>query len=112
MFLSNASIKRPVAMCCLIIALAFLGANAYRKLSLELLPKMDVPYVTVVTTYPGASPNDIEVDVAKKIEDAVTLHRRIETRYIQLYGKRGSDPYGIQCRGRRQRCGHGCSRGR
>ena len=34
---------------------------------------MDVPYITVVTVYPGASPRDIEVDVAKRIEDAVGL---------------------------------------
>ena len=72
MFLSNASVKRPVAMCCLIIALAMLGINAYRKMGLELLPQMDVPYITVLTVYPGVSPSDIEVDVAKRIEDAVS----------------------------------------
>jgi HAE1 family hydrophobic/amphiphilic exporter-1 len=71
MFLSNASIRRPVAMGCLIIALAFLGLNAYRKMGLELLPTVDAPYITVVTIYPGASPQEIETDVAKRIEDAV-----------------------------------------
>ncbi len=71
MFLSNASIRRPIAMSCLIIALAALGFNSYRKLGLELLPSVDIPYVTVVTTYPGASPSEIETDVAKPIEDAV-----------------------------------------
>ncbi len=72
MFLANASVRRPVAMCCLIIGLGMLGINAYRKMPLELMPKMDVPYITVVTVYPGASPADIEVDVAKRIEDAVS----------------------------------------
>ena len=72
MFLSNASVKRPVAMCCLIIALAMLGINSYRKMGLELLPQMDVPFITILTVYPGASPSDIEVDVAKRIEDAVS----------------------------------------
>lgn len=71
MFLSNGSIARPVAMSCLIIALTLLGASAYFDLGLELLPKMEIPYVTVTVEYPGASPSDVEADVAKRIEDAV-----------------------------------------
>ena len=71
MFLSDASTKRPVAMSCLLIALVALGLNAYRKISLELLPQMDIPYVTISTTWLGATPSDIEKDIAKRIEDAV-----------------------------------------
>ncbi len=71
MFLSDASIRRPIAMGCLIIALSLLGFNAYRKMGVELMPKMDVPYITVTTIYPGASPEQIETDVAKRIEDQV-----------------------------------------
>lgn len=71
MFLSDSSIRRPIAMSCLIIGLTLLGFNAYRKLGLELLPKMDIPYITVTTIYPGASPEQIETDVAKRIEDQV-----------------------------------------
>ncbi|MBW2216409.1 MAG: efflux RND transporter permease subunit [Deltaproteobacteria bacterium] len=71
MFLSNLSVKRPVAICSFLIALMLLGINAYRKMPLELLPKMDAPYITIVTTYPGASPAEIETDIAKRIEDAV-----------------------------------------
>ncbi|MDR1536181.1 MAG: efflux RND transporter permease subunit, partial [Planctomycetota bacterium] len=71
MFLSNGSVSRPVAMSCLIIALTLLGMNAYRKLGLELMPKMDIPFVTVTVAYPGATPADVEVDVVKRIEDAV-----------------------------------------
>ena len=71
MFLSDASIKRPIAMSCLIIGLVLLGLNAWRKMGLELMPKVDVPFITIVTIYPGASPEEIETDVAKRIEDAV-----------------------------------------
>jgi len=71
MFLSDAAVRRPVAMSCLIIALTLLGLNAYRKLGLELMPKLDLPYITILTVYPGASPEEIETDVAKRIEDAV-----------------------------------------
>jgi hydrophobic/amphiphilic exporter-1 (mainly G- bacteria), HAE1 family len=71
MILSNASVRRPVAVSCLIIGLFLLGANSWNKLGLELMPRMDIPFITVVTIYPGASPEDIETDVAKRIEDQV-----------------------------------------
>ena len=71
MILSDVSIRRPIAMSCLIIGLTLLGLNAWRKMGLELMPKMDLPFVTIVTVYPGASPSEIETDIAKKVEDAV-----------------------------------------
>ncbi len=71
MFLSTVSIRRPVAMCSLIIALSLLGINAYRKMGLEYLPQIDMPYITIVTVYPGGSPSEIETDIAKRIEDVV-----------------------------------------
>ena len=71
MFLSDASVRRPVAMCSLLIALTFLGVNAYRTMGLEWLPKLDLPYITVITIYPGGSPSEIETDIARPIEDAV-----------------------------------------
>ncbi len=74
MFLSDASIRRPVAMGCLIIAFTILGFNAARKIGLELMPRAEMPYVTITTIYPGASPSEIETDIAKPIEDQmVTL---------------------------------------
>jgi len=70
-FLSDISIRRPIAMGCLIIALALMGLKSAREMGLENLPKMDAPFVTITTVYPGASPEEIETDVAKRIEDAV-----------------------------------------
>ncbi len=71
MILSDFSVRRPVAMGCLIIGLTLLGLNAYRKMGLELMPKADMPFITVITIYPGAAPEELEIDVAKRIEDAV-----------------------------------------
>lgn len=71
MSLSSVSIKRPVAMCCFIITLVLLGLNSYRKIGIDLLPKFDIPFVQITTPYPGATPEEIEVEVGKKIEDAV-----------------------------------------
>ncbi len=72
MSLSGFSIRHPVPMVCLLIALTFMGLNSFRKMPLEQLPKFDIPYITVITTWVGATPQDLEVDVAKKIEDAVS----------------------------------------
>ena len=71
MNLPELSVRRPVAMSCLFIGLAFLGIDAYFNMGIEFFPKVDVPYVTIVTVYPGASPEEIETDIARRIEDAV-----------------------------------------
>ena len=71
MFLTEFSIRRPVAMSCLLIGLTLLGINAYFNLNVELLPSVDIPIVTIRTIYPGASPIEIETEVARRIEDAV-----------------------------------------
>ncbi len=72
MFLSNFSIKRPVAITAILIVFLLLGINSYRKLGLNNMPEIDIPYVTVTVIYPGASPEELEVDVAKVIEDSVS----------------------------------------
>ncbi len=59
-------------MTCLLIALVGMGLNSYRKMSLENIPSVDIPYVTITTTWVGATPTDMEKNVAKHIEDAVS----------------------------------------
>ena len=71
MSLSSLSVKRKVAMCSFIIMLLFLGFSVYSKIGIDSLPKFDIPYLHITTVYPGASPAEIEVEVAKRIEDAV-----------------------------------------
>jgi len=71
MTLSGLSIKRKIAMSSFIIMLVMLGLIAYRSISIDNLPRFDIPYVQITTVYPGASPEEIETDVAKRIEDAV-----------------------------------------
>ena len=72
MFLANASTKRPIAMSCLLIALIALGLKSYRQLSIENMPAVDIPYVAVITSWVGAAPEDVEKDITKRIEDAVS----------------------------------------
>jgi hydrophobic/amphiphilic exporter-1 (mainly G- bacteria), HAE1 family len=66
------SIKRPIMISMGLIACVIFGVMAYFKLPQSLLPTVTLPYVTVQTTYAGASPEVIETQVSKKIEDQVS----------------------------------------
>ena len=72
MFFSKFSIKRPIAITSILIVFLLLGINSYRKLGLNNMPDIDIPYITITTIYPGASPEELEVNVAKKIEDGIS----------------------------------------
>src|SRR5204862_380832 len=66
------SIKRPTLVVVTFTVLAVLGIFSYFQLKYELLPKMSIPDVLVTTVYPGASPYEVENNVSKVIEDAVS----------------------------------------
>ena len=72
MSLSSISVRRPIAMTALIIVLVMIGASLYEKISIDLLPSMEIPTVLVRCEYQGASPSEIEVEVIRRIEDAVS----------------------------------------
>ena len=72
MALTDISLKRPIAMTVVLLALGLFGFLAWRSSGVDLLPLVDVPYVTVTVVYPGATPEEIETAVARKIEDAVS----------------------------------------
>ncbi len=71
MFLSEFSIKRPVAMIVIIIALMALGLLALSKLRVNQFPDIEQPVLTVGIAYPGASPDTVEREVINRIEKAL-----------------------------------------
>jgi HAE1 family hydrophobic/amphiphilic exporter-1 len=79
MWLTSVSIRRPVFILMVVGALIVLGLNSLSKLRLELNPKVDFPFVTVITIYPGAGPSEVESQVTKKIEDAVASVNGVKT---------------------------------
>jgi len=87
MFLSNISIKRPIMISMVLIAFVVFGALAFFGLTLNLMPDVEFPYVTVQIIYPGAGPKEIEIQISKKIEDAVSTISQIE--FIQSYSMEG-----------------------
>src|SRR5436309_13508493 len=70
-WLANICVRRPVFACVLIAILVVVGLVGYKSLGVDKFPKVDFPLVTIVTPYPGASPNAVETDVSEKVEEAV-----------------------------------------
>src|SRR5512140_887154 len=71
MFLSNLSIKRPVFASVLMLALLTLGIFSYRRLAIDMMPDVELPILTVISEFPGASAETVEREVTKRIEEAV-----------------------------------------
>jgi HAE1 family hydrophobic/amphiphilic exporter-1 len=71
MSLVDLCVRRPVFAMMLIVALVVLGLASYRDLGLDIFPKVDIPTVTVTTRLPGASPEEVESQVTKRIEEVV-----------------------------------------
>ncbi|PAU51832.1 efflux RND transporter permease subunit [Pseudomonas indica] len=72
MTLSDVCIRRPVFATVLSLIIVLLGLMAYQRLSVREYPNIDVPIVTVNVTYPGASPEIMESQVAQPIEDVLS----------------------------------------
>jgi HAE1 family hydrophobic/amphiphilic exporter-1 len=71
MWLTRLSLNRPVTITVFMVAVIVLGFYALSKTQVELQPKVDFPVITILTVYPGASPDEVETLVTKPIEDAV-----------------------------------------
>lgn len=72
MILSDVSVRRPVFAIMMTAALIVLGAVSYFSLGLDLMPRTDNPVVNVNTNLPGASAEEIETQITKRIEEAVS----------------------------------------
>jgi len=72
MKLPEFGVRRPVFTTMIFLGLVVLGVASLVQLPIDLLPKIELPTMTVVTIYPGASPEDIETKVTKVIEEQVS----------------------------------------
>jgi HAE1 family hydrophobic/amphiphilic exporter-1 len=79
------SVRRPIFIAMVMMALVVVGFISYLRLGMDLLPNLRIPYVTVVVVYPGAGPREIEMEVTKRVEDAVATTRNIKHIYSYSY---------------------------
>ena len=69
--LSKLSVRRPYTVLVAVVLILVLGFLSFRNMSTDLLPDMELPYAIVMTTYPGASPEEVESAVTKPVEQAM-----------------------------------------
>ncbi len=72
------SVKKPLTVFVAVLAIVVLGVVAYLKMTPDLMPNMDFPYVILVTTDPGASPETVEADITKPLEQSMATLDRIK----------------------------------
>jgi hydrophobe/amphiphile efflux-1 (HAE1) family protein len=79
MWITRTSIKYPVFATMVMVGLMVLGVFAYRGLGVESMPNIEIPAVFIETQYPGASPEQVENDVTRPIEEAANTVGGIKT---------------------------------
>ena len=72
-------VRRPVLTTMLLMAFVVLGFFSYNRMIIELFPNIEFPFVIVTTIYPGASPKEVESQVTKRVEDAVSTIANVKT---------------------------------
>ncbi len=75
---SRFSVKKPYTVLVAIVLVIVLGIVSLTRMTADLLPSMNMPYAIVMTTYPGASPEEVELGVTKPIESAMATTSNIK----------------------------------
>jgi len=71
MWFTRISLKNPVFATMIMLAFVVMGLFAFQRLKVDQFPNIDLPVVVVITEYPGASPEIVESEVTKKVEESV-----------------------------------------
>lgn len=77
--MSKFSVKKPFTVFVAMVAILVLGVVAYTKMTPDLMPNMDLPYVLVITTYPGATPEKVETTVTRPMEQSFATLDKIKS---------------------------------
>jgi HAE1 family hydrophobic/amphiphilic exporter-1 len=85
MWFTRVSIGNPVMAVMVMLAFVVLGLFSYQRLSVDQFPNIDFPTVVIAMDYPGASPEIVESEVTKKVEEAVNTVAGISTLYSRSY---------------------------
>ena len=69
--MSKFSVKKPLTVFMAVIAVIVLGIVSYTRMTPDLMPNMNMPYVMIMTSYPGATPEKVETSISKPMEQAM-----------------------------------------
>ena len=76
--MSKFSVKKPLTVLVAVIIVLVLGVVSVTKMTPDLMPNIDMPYVIVMTTYPGATPEEVEQNLTKPLEQAMGTLENID----------------------------------
>lgn len=76
--ISKFSVKKPYTVVVGVVLVIILGVVSFTKMTVDLLPSMSLPYAIVMTTYPGASPEEVEEIVTKPVEQTMATVSNIK----------------------------------
>ncbi len=79
MKLTQIAVDNPVFATMMMVALLVMGLFSYRQLGIDQFPNVDFPIVVVTTDYPGASPETVESEISRKIEESVNAIAGLKT---------------------------------
>lgn len=79
MKIAEFSVKRRVTVMMMIVLIIILGGLSFTRLGLEIFPDMDFPVISILTTYQGASPEDIEESVTRPLERSIATVKDIKS---------------------------------
>jgi HAE1 family hydrophobic/amphiphilic exporter-1 len=85
MWFTRVSITNPVMATMVMLAFVVLGLFSYQRLSIDQFPNIDFPTVVVSVDYPGASPEIVEAEVTRKVEEAINTIAGINSLYSRSY---------------------------
>ena len=77
--ISKFSVKKPYTVLVGVILVIVLGVVSFTRMTADLLPNISLPYVLVMTTYPGASPETVETVVTQPVEASMATVSNIES---------------------------------
>jgi hydrophobic/amphiphilic exporter-1 (mainly G- bacteria), HAE1 family len=89
MWITKTSINQPVFATMVMLALTVLGIISYTRLGVEQMPDIQVPGIWMQVQYPGASPEQVEADLIKPLEEAVNTVNGVKTIFTNSFEGRG-----------------------
>ncbi|MDZ4293097.1 MAG: efflux RND transporter permease subunit, partial [Hydrogenophaga sp.] len=85
MWFTQISLRNPVFATMVMVAFVVLGLFSFQRLKVDQFPNIDFPVVVITTEYPGASPEIVESEVTKKVEESVNAIAGVNTLTSRSY---------------------------
>jgi len=79
MWITKTSVNNPVFATMVMVAIVVLGLLSYRSLGVESMPNIELPFASIIVEYPGASPEAVENDITKPIEEIANTVSGVKT---------------------------------